>query len=121
MTDAEQIYYDLVRHKKRGPRPKNGDIFAFEIKDVGWFFGRVVKIDSMIGGFGDSTLCYFYKHKAAGPTDVPDLSLDQLLIPPMAVPRYLWTSGYCLVQRNEPLTPTNTFEKQSLWMSMEKK
>ncbi len=92
---------------KSGKMPEAGDIFTFSVREGEWMFGRAVRIAPLVGMFGDPSdhvLVYAYKDVSKDRLEIPRLSRENLLFPPMVVSaRGCWGRGYFETVRHEPL------------------
>ena len=75
-------------------RPELGDIFAFQILDGKYHWGRVVSLTATVGGFDDCILVYIYKMHTEDCDVPPSLSVEDLLLPPIATNELAWKKGY---------------------------
>lgn len=78
-------------------RPKPGDIFAMQLPDETYLFGRVILTDLPLerAPMPGCNLIYVYKFRSADKDVDPDvLTPDQLLISPLFINRMPWTRGY---------------------------
>ncbi len=85
----------LVMRKKRH-RPKVGDVFAFQLADGLYRFGRVFHTAVPIGGkddCGNLVVAYRYEAETIGECP-PHLLPDDALGPPMVVSSRPWSLGY---------------------------
>jgi hypothetical protein len=90
-------------------KPQVGDVFAMQLPDDTYLFGRVILVDLP----GDrapmplSNLIYIYRERASTKI-LPDLSVltpDRLLLPPIFTNRKAWTLGYFETIDNRPVGP----------------
>lgn len=88
-----------------------GDVFAMQLPDGRFLFGRVINTDaSAFLQMGGALLLYFYRHISAT-MDMPNRSLltpDQLLFAPVMTNRQAWFKGYFLTLANVPLEAGDT-------------
>lgn len=92
--------------------PKPGDIFALKLKQLDCFhFGRVVATDSRLGGFEDVILIYIYKATSKVLTEIPLLSVGDLVTPPIGTNEALWTKGYFIHVQRHVLGPLDVLPK----------
>jgi Immunity protein 26 len=68
-----------------------------------FFFGRVIKTDAIVGGFKNVTLIYVYKKSAKSKDKIPELSLKDLLVPPMGTNALPWRKGFFETLANAPV------------------
>lgn len=83
----------LVLRKSR-KKPSPGDIFTYLMPDQLYRFGRVIRTDAQVGGFGDCLLIYLYSAESENATSIPTLRKEELLFPPLATDRHVWVWGY---------------------------
>jgi hypothetical protein len=83
--------------RSRG-RPRPGDVFAMQVPDSRYLFGRVIFADPPRGmaPWPGANLVYIYRHVAATAEPVPiqQLRPDSLLIPPAFTNNLGWVRGY---------------------------
>ena len=99
----------LVLKKSRKPL-KAGDVFVFKMPATPFFFGRVIRTDALIGPIRDNTLIYLYRASSPDKTKVPELSKNELLVPPIMTNRQAWLKGYFENVANRPLKPEELLE-----------
>lgn len=89
-------------------RPVAGDLFAMQLPDERYLFGRVVSTEAMAGpSMGGAIMIYVYRPLFPS-KDVPEraeLSVEQLLVPPMMTNRLPWSRGYFETVARWPLEP----------------
>ena len=78
-------------------RPSVGDVFAMQLPDDRYLFGRVIgaDLDPPRAPMPGAYLIYVYRHRST--SKVPDwaaLQADRLLLPPVFINRMPWTRGY---------------------------
>lgn len=93
--------------KKRRTKPVVGDVFVFQLQDERFYWGRVVSITAYIAGFENCILIYIYSNSTVSDEEVPELSVDKLLIPPIATNALPWTRGYFKYIENRATLPTD--------------
>jgi len=69
----------------------------------GFLYGRVIDTNANALGGGGSVLIYIYKARSNVREDIPELHLDQLLIPPLMTNKLPWSRGYFQFLENRPL------------------
>lgn len=84
--------------------PQIGDVFAMLPPDGEYLFGRVIETNANPLGVGGAVLIYIYQARSASKRPVPQLSPDELLLPPMMTNKQPWTRGYFEHLENRPLT-----------------
>jgi hypothetical protein len=97
----------LVIRKKRH-RPKVGDVFAFQLADGLYRFGRVFHTAVPVYGKGEdgSILVVAYRHEADKMEDYPSRLLPRdILGPPLILLPILWSRGFFAHLQNRPFEP----------------
>lgn len=96
----------LLMHKLRPSRkrPKVGDVFEVGF-DAGRLAGRVIRTDALVSeGAPGLNLLYFFRDLApAHDVNAMDLTVDNLLIPPLLTNNMGWSRGYFRTIGNRPL------------------
>lgn len=100
-------------------KPLAGDIFAMQLLDGDYLFGRVVGADlqqynraPMPGAY----LIYVYNVRSPGKQcDLSILSPDRLLLPPVFVNRMPWTKGFFDKVGHEELSPRVLLKQHCFW------
>jgi hypothetical protein len=78
-------------------RPREGDLFAMQLVDGRFLFGRVIDADATSGTrLRGAILIYVYRLMSGSidPPDREELSPKSLLIPPLMTNRLPWSRGY---------------------------
>lgn len=96
-------------------KPKAGDIFVLQMPDGLYRYGRVITTDVNIGGFTGCTLVYIYRVTRPTKVPIPELRLDDLLIPPKCTNRLPWARGYFETIEHRPLDPTDVPPVLCFW------
>jgi hypothetical protein len=83
--------------KRSRHKPGVGDVFAMQLPDNTYLFGRVIgaELELPRAPMPGSYLIYVYRHRST--TKVPDwaeLQPQRLLLPPVFINRMPWTKGY---------------------------
>lgn len=96
---------NLVKLKPSRKNPQPGDVFVFMLKQhLGQFwFGQVIRNDSSVGPFKNTILIYIFKNHSPDKQNVPVLSSDALLVPPIHTNKLPWTRGYFETVANKDL------------------
>ncbi len=97
----------LVIRKKRH-RPKVGDVFAFQLPDAIYRFGRVFHTDVPVFGKGESgnILVVAYRHETKSLQDYPARLLPKdILGPPTLILPIMWSRGYFAHLESRPFEP----------------
>jgi hypothetical protein len=96
----------VLTPSRKAPRP--GDLFAVQLRDPSYRFGRVIRTDARwihAQDAGGAVLIYVYETQSHEMT-VPDrdrLRPGRLLVPPMMTNRLPWSRGYIQTVANMPL------------------
>ncbi|KZN34368.1 hypothetical protein N480_22455 [Pseudoalteromonas luteoviolacea S2607] len=91
--------------KKSKQKPALGDIFSFQILEGKFHWGRVVSLTANVGGFNDCVLIYIYATETEDGLTVPSsLTVDNLLLAPIATNELPWKKGYFQLVDNQELT-----------------
>lgn len=88
-------------------KPAAGEIFALQLADEQYLFGRVIFSDLPAdrAPMPGSYLIYIYDHVSPAKSPPLDqLRPDCLLLPPMFINRIPWTKGYFLTVGTQPLS-----------------
>ncbi|KAA1423154.1 hypothetical protein F0U47_20305 [Nocardioides antri] len=88
--------------------PQAGDVFAFQLPDLTYRFGRVIRTDAtwtLAQGADGAVLIYIYRTQSRemAVPDRDELRRDHLLVPPMMTNRLPWSRGYFQTVGNVPL------------------
>lgn len=84
-----------------------GDLFAMQLPDDRFLFGRVVTTEARIGAMEGAILIYVYRPRFDS-MEVPErsaLSAGELLVSPMMTNRLPWSRGYFETVAHWPLEP----------------
>lgn len=95
-------------------KPASGDVFALQLPDERYLFGRVIFSDLPAdkAPMPGSYLIYIYDH--VSPTKSPALEQlrpDVLLLPPVFINRMPWTKGYFETVRSQPLSDEDLLDQ----------
>lgn len=94
--------------KKSRHRPREGDIFVMLPPDGLYLYGRVISTAVSSGFRGvPCVLIYIYRPRSKTKLPVPDLSPQELLVPPIITGTEHWREGYFEVVENRPLRPAD--------------
>ena len=96
-------------------RRKVGDYFVFSVRPNEFYWGRLMSLDMIIGGWKKAALVYLYDAHSPTIEIRPPLSKLRLLVPPISPIARLWTKGYFLIVENEPLRPDDLFEQHCFY------
>lgn len=79
-------------------QPREGDIVAFSVPEVGWLFGRVASTEARFDpdglGWSGLIVLYIFCHTRAEPCPPNPLLVSDLLLPPLIVDSEPWTRGF---------------------------
>jgi len=101
--------------KKSRKLQKPGDIFVLQMRDDEYIFGRVIRLDAVIGKFENTILAYIYRASSRRKDAIPLLNRDELLIPPLGVRREPWIRGYFETLAHRPLTEDDVLTTHCFW------
>ena len=90
--------------EKSRRRPLPGDIFVYKMPDDRFRFGRVVRMDAVIGAFQGCTMVYLYRPSSPSPLPVPVLRPTELIVPPEITNLQPWLRGYFQTVEHRQLT-----------------
>lgn len=111
-----QINLRVIRRSRKLPRA--GDVFAMQVPDERYLFGRVIAADLPSGRapMPDAHLLYIYntlrKDKAVDPQG---LRPSELLLPPVFTNSMGWTRGHFETLTNQPLKVDDLLEQHCFW------
>jgi hypothetical protein len=87
-------------------RRRPGDVFAYQMPDDLFRFGRLVSVTARIGPMRGVHLVYFYKGAAISTAlPLPQMRPTDLLVAPVLVNQQPWTLGYFQRVAAQPLAP----------------
>lgn len=116
MTDFRTNLRVLKPSRKK---PQQGDIFAMQLPDCSYIFGRVVDAevtDPQRAPMPGSYLIYVYRIRSSSKApEVAALTPDQLLLPPVFINKLPWTRGYFETVASSELTPRDLLADGSFW------
>lgn len=99
--------------KNRNPQP--GDIFAMLPPDGLYLFGRCISRTAVVGAPPNSipncSMIYVYSSRSKQKEDIPHLSPESLLLPPMLTNTLPWSCGYFERIARLPLQPEDLLEQ----------
>jgi len=102
---AQPSNFRLLKRTRR--KPEKGDIFVFQhVRSPDqFFFGRVISTDALTAGTNEikTISVYIYANGSKEKHDIPELKLDNLLIPPFGTNTLAWTRGYFETVMSLPL------------------
>lgn len=78
-----------------------GDVFAMQIPDGRYLFGRVVRTDANCFAPG-CILVYVFRYLSDAPRPPRRLYVEDLLIPPATINRLGWSRGYLMTVERRP-------------------
>jgi hypothetical protein len=82
-----------------------GDVFAMQMPDDLYLFGRVISTDAVIGPMTGIILIYIFRTRSEvkAPPRREDLRPDNLLVSPILINRLPWSRGYFETIDHRPL------------------
>lgn len=87
-------------------KPKAGEVFALQLVDGRYLFGRVISTEAIAGpSMGGAILIYVYRERS-DQKELPEraeLRPDRLLVSPIMTNQQPWTKGYFETIENLPL------------------
>jgi hypothetical protein len=104
-------------HKSR-KRLHAGDVFAMQLPDGRYLFGRVigVALPRERAPMETANLLYVYDVlRATADVNPDELTRDRLLIAPVYTNRLGWVDGYFLSVAHRPLKPDDVLEQHCFW------
>ena len=95
----------VLKPSRKKIRP--GDVFAMELPDGTYLFGRVINASVIAGDFSGAILIYIYRKRSRSKQPPPpsDLTPDELLVSPIMTNRLPWSRGYFETVEYRPLEP----------------
>lgn len=102
----------VLRPSRKKLRP--GDIFVMQYQQVGFLFGRVIRVDIPRGKapMPGCNLIYIYDERSPMPDlERVRLTPDHLLIPPSFINRLPWSRGYFETIRSAPLLDEDLLQR----------
>ncbi len=114
MMEAEGANVNLQQLKSSRRKPRPGDVFAMQLPDDRFLFGRVIDTEAQ-PGFGPATAVLIYVYSVRSETcELPDRSQlrpDRLLVSPMMTNRLPWSRGYFETIANVPLDSEDVLDQ----------
>ena len=92
-------------------RRRAGDIFALQVRDGEYLFGRLVSTEARVGGFPNCHLIYIYKTVSSDKKNIPELKVSDILLPPIAINQKPWTLGYFECVGYRPLQKSDLLDR----------
>lgn len=115
MTDPQTNIQILKRSRKK---PEVGNIFAMQLPDDTYIFGRVVGAE-LYPPLAPMPLSYLiYVYDLRSPRKQPDLDALQpgrLLLPPVFINRMPWTKGYFENVAHQEMSPHLLLPQHCFW------
>lgn len=95
--------------KKSRQRLEPGDIFVFQMSELSdqYFWGRVIATDTTLGNMSGVIEIYLYRTTSGTKLVVPELRVQDLLLPPIGTNTLGWSRGYFEVVASRPLDPAD--------------
>lgn len=106
----------VIRRSRKPLRP--GDVFAMQVPDERYLFGRVIAVDLPSGRapMPGANLLYIYRAvRTTKAVDPSELKPTDLLLPPTFTNRMGWSRGYFQTLANQPLKPEDLLEQHCFW------
>ena len=106
MTEEVVTNLRVLAPSRKAPRP--GDLFAMQLPDERFLFGRVVSTEArwtVAGGSDPAILIYVYRQPSKV-GEVPAgsaMRVGELLVPPIMINRLPWSRGYFQTLSRVPL------------------
>ncbi len=97
----------LRKSRKREP----GDVFTYQLTDLRFGFGLLVRTDARMADWTGINLIYIYDAFSVSMKQVPPLSKNSLLLPPRLVNDSPWTRGFFEKIAHWPLTRVLCFQR----------
>jgi Immunity protein 26 len=113
---AYETNFRVIRRSRK--RPQAGDVFAMQILDRRYLFGRVVCADLPSGQAPAPEACLLYIYRILRDTkhiDPEELKRSDLLIHPVFSNRLGWTRGYFETIAHHPLQSRDVLERHCFW------
>lgn len=97
-------YKSLKVLKPSRKKVSEGDVFVVQPHNMDQYvFGRVISTTAQLLAFDELILLYVYKSFSESKDDVPELSKNNLLIPPVMTNKQGWLKGYFETIINKPI------------------
>jgi hypothetical protein len=94
-----------------------GDVFAMQMPDDLYLFGRLISTDAVIGPMTGCILIYVFRTRSEvkAPPRREDLRPDNLLVPPILINRLPWSRGYFETIDHRPLEDDEVLTQHCFW------
>lgn len=117
----EETACDLVRLEPYRRRLHAGDVFVAMPLDGLYLYGRVISTEAQLVGMEGVNLIYVYRVRSDAQAHVPwdQLSVDDLLIPPVLTNRLGWSRGYLKTVDHRPLAPGDVLSQHCFRSSVD--
>jgi len=99
-------------------RLRAGDVFAAQLIDGRYVFGRVIRTDARVGPITDMNLVYVYRATSVHKQAPGGLSPRDLLVAPFIINRLPWSRGYFETVGNQPLKADEVLPKHCFYEPM---
>ena len=108
---ADKTNLRVLKPSRRKPKP--GDVFAMQVPDDDYLFGRVITAEAAIGPMTDCILIYVFRARSAHKKlpERGELASDKLLVPPIITNRLPWSQGYFETLAGLPVEPGDVLEQ----------
>ncbi len=110
--------------KKSRKRARPGDVFALQVEEGRFLFGRVMRLEARIGFFDfqsqttqfwNCVLIYIYTATSSDKHNTPELNKERLLVPPMMTNLLPWSKGYFETVEHRPLRQEDSLPVHCFW------
>lgn len=115
MTEVQTNLRVLKPSRKK---PRQGDVFAMQLPDETYLFGRVIgaELEPPKAPMPLAYLIYIYDERSsAKAADLALLRPDRLLIPPVFINKMPWTKGYLETVGSAALTRSDLLARHCFW------
>jgi hypothetical protein len=96
-----------------------GDVFAMQMPDDLYLFGRVISTDAVSGFSFSASAILIYVFRTRSEVKAPprreDLRPDNLLVPPILINRLPWSRGYFETIDHRPLEDDEVLAQNCFW------
>lgn len=104
VDSVEEEHFETLIPSRKRLRP--GDIFVMKPRRRDFLFGRVIDVDAhALGDLGGAILIYVYDASSPSMDEVPELTRDRLLVPPVMMNRLGWSRGFLHSVGHRPWGP----------------
>lgn len=111
---AQEVATNLQVLRPSRKKPKPGDVFAMQLADGRYVFGRVVSTEAYAGpAMPGAILIYIYRTRS-DTKEVPpaeEMRSDLLLVSPIMTNKLPWSKGYFETLANVPLSEDDVLDQ----------